>query len=89
MIVNNALLKELSALKPKTVEDLEVLQDIRTWQCKQYGPPLVDFITGWLEKTPKAAAPGSGKSRRRRGRGRGDAQSSQTDSDKTDSDKIS
>lgn len=88
MIVNNALLKELSALKPRTVDQLEVLQDMRAWQRKQYGSPLVEFITGWLEKTPKAAAPGSGKSRRRRGRGRGDGQSSQTDSDKADSDKA-
>ena len=83
MIVNNALLKELSALKPKTVDDLEVLQDMRAWQRDQYGPPLVDFITGWLEKHPEAKARSGRKSSRRRGRGRRAEQNSQASGDET------
>ena len=78
MIVNNALLKELSALKPKTVDDLKVLQDMRAWQRNQYGQPIVDFITGWLEKHPETKGSRSRRSGRRRGRGRRDDEAPQT-----------
>jgi ribonuclease D len=68
MIVNNALLKDLAALKPKSTQQLELITDMRTWQRKEYGAPLVDFIVGWLEKHPEDAEPRERRPGRRRGR---------------------
>jgi ribonuclease D len=70
MIVNNALLKELAALKPKDTEQLDRLPDMRIWQRKQYGGTIVDFITGWIAKHPQSEGPSERTSGRRRGRGR-------------------
>lgn len=70
MIVNNALLKELAALKPKDTDQLDRLPDMRIWQRKEYGTTIVEFITGWIAKHPQSGERSERKSGRRRGRGR-------------------
>ena len=69
MIVNNALLKELAALKPKEDSQLDLLPDMRNWQRKQYAAPLIEFIAAWLKKNPQTSNPSGRKGRNRRRRG--------------------
>jgi len=68
MVVNNAILKELAALKPKALSNLELLGDMRLWQRDEYGADLVEFISEWLKKHPDASKPRGRRSGRHRGR---------------------
>ena len=64
MIVNNAVLKEVSALRPASVDDLDKVEEMRRWQKREIGEQLVGLVAGWTEKNPKK------KQRRRRSRRR-------------------
>jgi ribonuclease D len=65
MVVNNAVLKEVAALKPKEVEDLDRIDEMRRWQKAQIGPDLVEMVGTWIEANPKKKR--RGRRRRRRG----------------------
>ncbi len=75
MLVNNALLKELAALKPKSVDDLVVLSDMRRWQRQEMGETLVEEVQKWLSSAPPPNAEGSRHRRRRNRRRRGGGES--------------
>ena len=74
MVVNNTVLKLIAALKPTETEQLEVIDDMRRWQRKEFGEEIVAEVTRWREeKSPGKDAgdvPGAGKRRRRRRRRR-------------------
>ena len=76
MIVNNTVLKHVAALKPRTLEDFEAIEDMRRWQRAGYAEALLEVVTTWQAKAPAAAprAEGDeetgGKRRRRRRRRR-------------------
>ncbi len=67
MVVNNAILKDISALKPKEVAALDAISEMRTWQKQAFGEALVAEVAAWLERNPET---GAGKKRRRRRRRR-------------------
>jgi ribonuclease D len=64
MIVNNAVLKEVSALRPASLADLDKIEEMRRWQKREIGELLVELVVAWIEKNPKT------KRRRRRNRRR-------------------
>jgi ribonuclease D len=74
MIVNNTVLKLIASLKPKTVEDLAKIDDMRRWQRSEFGELLVAQVQTWIAENPAAPEDGeeasSGKRRRRRRRRR-------------------
>ncbi|MEM7495893.1 MAG: HRDC domain-containing protein [Myxococcota bacterium] len=82
LIVNNAVMRGIAALKPASVDDLEIVPDMRRWQRVGYGELLVGVVAKWQERTAaeQAAkeareAEGGGKKRRRRRRRRRGGQS--------------
>ena len=75
MIVNNTILKDVSALKPRSVDDMSVINDLRNWQARQFGEEIVAQVTGWLEAHPPKPKKRR-RRRRRRGRGGGGGEAS-------------
>lgn len=76
MVLNNALLKEFAALKPKEAAQFDLLPDMRKWQRDAFGDDVLSFVSEWLEKHPpsddsKGDRPARRRRRRRGGRGRG------------------
>ncbi|MEE2830012.1 MAG: HRDC domain-containing protein, partial [Myxococcota bacterium] len=71
MILNNALLKDIAALKPRSAEQFLLLPDMRKWQRDESGEAVMEFIAEWLKKHPADAKPRPGRRRRRGGRRRG------------------
>ena len=76
MIVNNTVLKSISALQPRDSEELSRIPEMRRWQIKDWGEALVEqviaFETARKEKAESKAAEGPRKrKRKRRGSGRG------------------
>lgn len=63
MVVNNAILKEVAALRPKEMLDLDKIEEMRSWQKREIGQRLVELVADWVAKHPA-------KKRRRRGRNR-------------------
>lgn len=81
MIVNNTVLKHIAALKPKVMEDYDLIEDMRDWQRNAYGEELLLLVKGWLEANPPTAEETTSKRRRRRRRrrrGGGGAEQAQT-----------
>ena len=60
----NALLREVARVKPTSLEQLEAVPDLRSWQIRRYGPEIVQAVTEGLE----AGKPQSKSKRRRRRR---------------------
>ena len=76
MVLNNALLKECAALKPKEASQFDLLPEMRKWQRDAFGDDVISFVSEWLEKQPprdesKGERPARRRRRRRGGRGRG------------------
>ncbi len=71
MIVNNSILSQVAAVKPKTVDDLEIIEEMRRWQRLDSGEALVAVVTDWLENkpAPKPKQEGDAPPRKRRRRG--------------------
>ncbi|MCP4872710.1 MAG: hypothetical protein GY898_28805 [Proteobacteria bacterium] len=69
MVVNNTILKEVSALKPKEVAALDAISEMRVWQKQAYGQMLVDRVAQWTQSHPDDGQP-SRRRRRRRRRGK-------------------
>jgi len=70
MVVNNAVLKEVAALRPKAVEDLDRIEEMRCWQKREIGERLVELVADWVAKHPPK------KRRRRRRRRKSEAPAS-------------
>ncbi len=79
MIVNNTVIGQIAAVKPRTVEDLEAVTDMRRWQRAEFGEALVEQVTTWLESQPAPSAEPAGpkKKRRRRRRRKSGAEAGQ------------
>ncbi len=86
MIVNNTVLKSVSALQPKEVSELNRIPEMRRWQIKDWGAELVEQVASYKaaakeKQEAKKADDGDGTKRRRRkkrgGRGRGSNNSEQ------------
>ncbi len=72
MIVNNSVLKNIAALKPKQMTDYELIDDMRNWQINAYGEELLLLVKSWREEHPNnTSAETSSRRRRRRRRRRG------------------
>lgn len=70
MIVNNSILKDVAALKPREEASLGLLDEMRTWQREEYGADIVAFVVEWLEKNPSDGKKRQRRGGRRRSRGR-------------------
>jgi ribonuclease D len=76
MVVNNTVLKSISALQPHNSEELRRIPEMRRWQIKDWGEALVEqviaFETARKEKAEAENAEEPRKrKRKRRGRSRG------------------
>ncbi len=73
LIVNNAVMRSAAALKPESVADLELIEEMRDWQRDRYGQAIVERVAEWVQaeaEKAKKRAEGGGKKRRRRRRRR-------------------
>jgi len=68
LVVNNTILREVAALKPTTVAQLDAIAEMRNWQKEAFGEALVERVSAYAEKNPADADPSKRKRRRRRGR---------------------
>ena len=64
VVVNNGLLKEISRLAPRTIEELAAIDGVRRWQVERFGAEIVQIVNG--VDAPVSAAPSQGPKRRRR-----------------------
>ena len=70
MIINNSIIGQVAAVKPKVVEDLERIKDMRDWQRADFGEALVEKVQTWLAEQPEPGEAPPPKKRRRRRRRR-------------------
>ena len=74
MIVNNSIIGQVAAHKPRTLDDLKAIADMRDWQREEFGEALVELVQTWLAEQPEPSdEPPPQKRRRRRRRKRGPA----------------
>ncbi len=75
MLASNAQLKVLAGFRPKSLEELEKLEDIRAWQTRRYGTEWLALLEDFGSKQPAASsgdgAPPAKRRRRRRRRRNG------------------
>lgn len=64
MVVNNAILREVAALRPMAVGDLDRIEEMRRWQKLEIGERLVALVAEWVEKHPPKARRGRRNRRR-------------------------
>jgi ribonuclease D len=71
MIVNNGILHDVAALKPKTEAELLRIREMRRWQRDEFGTQLLERVAEWLAAHPprgEKEQPQRHRRRRRRGR---------------------
>lgn len=72
-VAANGILKEITRRAPRTLEELALVPDIRTWQVEAHGAELVRIVNEVIDESsvmaPVPGEAGAAKSRRRR-RGR-------------------
>ncbi len=72
MIVNNTVLRHIAALKPTTLADFALIDEMRVWQVQGFGDEILSLVTSWQANNPTSSTEEtSGKRRRRRRRRRG------------------
>lgn len=72
-VAANGILREITRLAPRTIEDLALVPDIRDWQIAQHGEALVALVQEVLAGTvasPAEDGPDGATRRKRRRRGR-------------------
>jgi ribonuclease D len=86
MLASNAQLKVLAGFRPKTLEELEKLEDIRAWQTRRYGTEWLAVLESFSSKRPAAsptddAPPAKRRRRRRRRRNGGNGEGGSSNSE--------
>jgi ribonuclease D len=73
LIVNNAIMRAVAALKPASAEAFEVISDMRRWQREAYAEGLLGVVEAWKKSEEDKAAEreANPKKKRRRRRRRG------------------
>jgi len=43
-VVSNSVLKNIAAARPRTIEELKTVQDVRNWQAEEFGDPILAVL---------------------------------------------
>jgi len=70
VVANNTLLKDVSKVAPRTLQDLADIPGVRRWQVAEFGDDILGVIDHVCSKAPSAEPDGDKPSKRRRRRRR-------------------